>query len=154
MKKPVPFVPTPLPVVYRMLELAGVEEGETVVDLGCGDGRILFTAAERYGARAVGYEIRPGLIEYIRRSAKVKRLDDSVKVVNADLRNASLENADVITLYLTTDLLSQIRPKLENALQNGARIVSHGFKIPGLIPSEAEKRNGKIIYLYRRLEKI
>lgn len=154
MKKPVPFVPTPMPVVYRMLDLAGVEEGETVVDLGCGDGRILFAAAEEYGARAVGYEIRPSLITHIRQSVKARRLDDLVQVVRKDLTKAPIENADVITLYLTSDLLGQIRPQLEKAIQRGARVVSHGFKIPGLIPSEAEKKAGKIIYLYRRVEKI
>ncbi|MEM0443800.1 MAG: class I SAM-dependent methyltransferase [Candidatus Caldarchaeum sp.] len=154
MRKLVPFVPTPMPVVYHMLDLAGVDEGETVVDLGCGDGRILFTAAERYKAHAIGYEIRPALVNHVRQSAKIKRLDEYVQVIQADLTRANIENVDVITLYLTPDLLTQVRPRLENALRRGARIVSHDFRIPGLIPSEAEKKHGKVIYLYRRFEKI
>jgi len=149
LRKPVPFVPTPYSIVRRMLELAGVDEGETVLDLGCGDGRILFTAAKEYGARAIGYELRPSLVKFIREKAKLMRLDEMVHVIKQDFTTSPLPDADVITLYLTRDVLSLIKPHLETALSRGARIVSHGFSIPGLVPAEIEKREGKVVYLYR-----
>ncbi|MEM4494396.1 MAG: methyltransferase domain-containing protein [Candidatus Caldarchaeum sp.] len=154
LRKPVPFVPTPYPVVRRMLDLADVDEGETVLDLGCGDGRILFTAAEEYGARAIGYELRPRLVNHIRRKAKLMRLDEMVQVVKQDFTAVPLPNADVITLYLTRDVLSLIKPRLETALSRGARIVSHGFSIPGLMPAEVEKRKGKVVYLYKGVKRL
>ncbi|BAJ50670.1 conserved hypothetical protein [Candidatus Caldarchaeum subterraneum] len=154
MRKPVPFVPTPYPIVRRMLDLAGVDEGETVLDLGCGDGRILFTAAEEYGAKAIGYELRPSLVNFIREKAKLMRLDEMVHVIKQDFTASPLPDADVITLYLTRDVLSLIKPRLEAALSRGARIVSHGFSIPGLMPAEVEKREGKVVYLYRGLKRV
>ncbi|MEM4281529.1 MAG: class I SAM-dependent methyltransferase [Candidatus Caldarchaeum sp.] len=152
--KLVPFVPTPVNVVERMLDLAGVEEGEKVYDLGCGDGRIILMAASKYGARGVGYELRPNLVHHVRERVRVLRLDDMVTVVNRDLAKASLNDADVVTLYLTTPVLQRIRPQLEEALSKGARIVCHNFPIPGLIPSEVETKSGRRLYLYTKVQKI
>ncbi|MEM2237675.1 MAG: class I SAM-dependent methyltransferase [Candidatus Caldarchaeum sp.] len=152
--KLVPFVPTPMNVVERMLDLAGVEEGEKVYDLGCGDGRIILTAALKYGAKGVGYELRPTLVHHIRQRVRVLRLEDMVSVVNQDLAKASLNDADVVTLYLTTPVLRKIKPQLEEALSKGARIVCHNFPIPGLLPSEVETKSGRRLYLYTKVRRV
>jgi len=146
--KAVPFVPSPHDVVERMLDIAAVGEGETVYDLGCGDGRILFTAALKHRAKAIGYEKRDNLVLHVRRKARELRIDDLVRVVDEDLFRASLENADVVTLYLTTDVLQNLRPKLEEELKPSARVVSHDFAVPGWTPVHVEKFRSHRIFLY------
>ncbi len=152
-KKPsrlVPFVPTPMNIVTRMLELSGLEEGEKVYDLGCGDGRIIITAALKYGAMGVGYELRKNLVNHVRERIKALRIEDMVRVVNQDLVKASMEDADVITLYLTRPLLERIKPKIEKQLLRGVRVVCHDFPIPGLAPTEVERKGGHTLYLYTK----
>lgn len=152
--KPVPFVPTPWNVVERMLEMAGLEEGETVYDLGCGDGRFLLTAARKFKASAVGCELRPALVSHVRKRVKELRLDDMVSVVKRNMFTIPLQNADVITLYLTRDLLAKLRPKLETELKPTARIVCHDFPIPGWTPTDWQKIEGHFIYLYEKRRKL
>ncbi len=149
-RKPVPFVPSPVQVVERMLSLAEVDEGEMVYDLGCGDGRVLFTAASRFKANAIGCEIRPPLVKHVRNRIRSLRLDDRIKVLRSDMFTVPLKNADVITLYLTTDTLGKLRPKLEAELKPTARVVCHGFPIPGWTPVHWERFNGHTLYLYRK----
>jgi cyclopropane fatty-acyl-phospholipid synthase-like methyltransferase len=96
--------------VERMLEIAGVEEGEKVYDLGCGDGRVLFTAASKYGAYGVGYEIRDGLVRYVRNRVHGLGLDNYITVFRKDLAKADLTGANIVTLYLTTPMLRTQRP--------------------------------------------
>ncbi len=150
----VPFVPTPMGIVTRMLDLSGVEEGEKVYDLGCGDGRIIITAALKYGAMGVGYELRKNLVNYIRERARALRIEDMVRVINQDLVKASIDDADVITLYLTKSLLKKIKPKIEKQLLRGARVVCHDFPIPDLVPTEVERKGGHTIYLYTKYKRV
>lgn len=125
-----PYVPTPLNVVSKMLKLAEVVPGDTVYDLGCGDGRILFSAVEEFGVRrAVGYDLNSTMCESVQRKIHEKRLDDRIQVVNGNFFKADLSSASVITLYLTTSGNSKLRPKLEKELGAGARVVSHDFPI-------------------------
>jgi cyclopropane fatty-acyl-phospholipid synthase-like methyltransferase len=118
------FVPTPADVVDRMLDLAKVSNLDTVVDLGSGDGRILLAAAKQYGAKAVGYEILPALVEQSRLAVRNAGLVGQVAVEEKDLFTADLSAATVVTLYLGEPNNARLLPKLK-ALKPGTRIVSH-----------------------------
>jgi protein-L-isoaspartate O-methyltransferase len=146
-----PYVPSPQRVVDRMLELAAVKPGEVVYDLGCGDGRVLITAARRYNARAVGIEIDEKLVQRTTDKVAELGLQDRVAVVQGDLRNADLSNADIVVLYLMTGVNEQIRPKLEKSLKPGTRVVSYSYAVPGWSPKRIDRtdeREGHSIYLY------
>jgi SAM-dependent methyltransferase len=129
--KQVPYVPTPQDIVEKMLELAKVTSDDVVYDLGSGDGRIVITAAQKYGAHAVGVEINPEL--YRQSSSRIKELglDDRAHIICEDMFNVSLHRATVVTLYLLTSFNEKLRPKLDSQLRPGARIVCHDFHIPG-----------------------
>jgi cyclopropane fatty-acyl-phospholipid synthase-like methyltransferase len=146
-----PYVASPARVVDRMLEMAGVKPGETLYDLGCGDGRILIAAAEKYKAKAVGIEISPKLAAEA--SARIDRegLAGRARVIQGDLLEADLTGADVVTIYLATSLNEKLRPRLERYLKPGARVVSHDYAVPGWKPAKVDKtddRRGHVIYLY------
>ena len=131
-----PYIPSPQIVVDRMLELARIKPGETLYDLGSGDGRILITAAQKYRAKAVGIEMSPDLCKYA--TAKIEKLglQDLVKVLHANLLRVDLRPADVVTIYLLTSSNTRVRPILEKYLRPGARVVSNDFEIRGWKPKE------------------
>lgn len=148
----VPFVETPEPVARRMLELSGLKAGETLYDLGSGDGIILILAARDFGARAVGIEVREDLAQKCRRKVHELGLDGSVKVIQGDFFDIPLSEANVVTLYLLTRVDADLKPKLEKELKASARVVSHDYRIPGWNLAKGERINaGRIhsILLYR-----
>lgn len=122
-----PYVPTPQVVVERMLELAKVKRGETVIDLGSGDGRIMITAAKEYGARGFGVEIDPYLVQSSNEEALRAGVADRVKFLKQDLFTTDFHEADVLTLYLLPDVNMALRPKILSELRAGARVVSHDY---------------------------
>ncbi|MGD2142572.1 MAG: methyltransferase domain-containing protein [Candidatus Bathyarchaeota archaeon] len=123
-----PYVPTPHKVVTKMLKLARIEPNDVVFDLGCGDGRILFAAVEEFGAsKAVGYDINASLCESLRTKVEVKGLEDRIEVLHKNFFKMNISEATVVTVYLTTSGNSKLRPKLEEELRIGARVVSHDF---------------------------
>ena len=124
-----PYVPTPAIVVERMLELAGVQEDDLVVDLGSGDGRLVIEAARRYGARGLGVEREERLVVLARAAALKAGVADRVSFRHGDIFEAALRGATVVTLYLLPRLLEQLAPKLRAELAPGARIVSHDFPL-------------------------
>jgi SAM-dependent methyltransferase len=127
-----PFVPTPHNVVESMLTLAHASSEDVVYDLGCGDGRILMAAVEDFGAKkAVGYDLNPKMCGRVRLKIDEKGLGDRIEVVNGNFFLADLSGASLITLYLTTSGNSKLRPKLEEELAPGSRVVSHDFPIHG-----------------------
>jgi SAM-dependent methyltransferase len=151
--KKVPYVPTPQDIVEKMLELAKVTSDDVVYDLGSGDGRIVITAAQKYGAHAVGVEINPDL--YRQSSDRIKELglDDRAHIMCEDMFDVSVHRATVVTLYLLTSFNEKLRPKLERELRPGTRIVCHDFHIPGWDPEkvvDVTSKNGlpHKIYLY------
>jgi predicted RNA methylase len=144
-----PFVSSPARVVDRMLELASVKPGETVFDLGSGDGRILIAAVKNYKAKAVGVEISAKLASQANDLIKKEGLSSEARVIEGDLLKTDLTGADVVTLYLTTPLNEQLRPRLEKFLKPGARVVSHDYAVPGWKPTKLEELDNKhLIYLY------
>lgn len=132
-----PPIPTPQNIVDRMLEAAHVHPGDLVYDLGSGDGRILITAAQKYGARAVGIEIDPDQVEKARQRIHRLGLDDRVSVVHGSALRADLSPADVVTLYFLTSTNEKLKPNLEKCLRPGTRVVSNQFPIKGWRASEA-----------------
>ncbi|MBI3682460.1 MAG: class I SAM-dependent methyltransferase [Acidobacteria bacterium] len=147
-----PFVPSPQNIVEHMLDAAALKPGETVFDLGCGDGRILITAARKYRAKAVGVELSPKLAQMARDTVQRNGLKDSVTVIEGNLLDVDLSGADVVTLYLLTESNSRLRPNLEKYLKPGARVVSHDFEIRGWKPARVEEvqahRRAHKIYVY------
>jgi len=130
-EKGAPYVPTPPHVVWRMLELADVSEDDVVYDLGSGDGRIVLAAADRFGARGVGIEIDPDLVQKARKKARQLGVADRVTFRQEDLFEADLSDATVVMLYLWPDMNNRLRPKLQRVLDPGDRVVSHSFDIDG-----------------------
>jgi len=122
-----------------MLEAAQTKAGEVVYDLGCGDGRVLVIAAQKFGARAVGVEISPKQVETANENIRRNGLQDRARVIKGDLMETDLREADVVTLYLLTSSNEIIRPLLEKQLKPGARVVSHDFEVKGWKPVRVEK---------------
>ena len=122
-----PYVPTPQMVVERMLELAKVKTGDTVIDLGSGDGRIMITAAKEYGAHGFGVEIDPYLVQTSNEEALRVGVADRVKFIKQDLFATDFHEADVLTLYLLPDVNMALRPKILSELRPGTRVVSHDY---------------------------
>lgn len=144
-----PYVASPDRVVDRMLEMANIKPGETLIDLGCGDGRILIAAVERYKAKAIGVEISPKLVEQASTRIQREGLTDQARVVQGDLLRADLTGADIVTIYLESSLNQQLRPRLEKFLKPGARVVSHDYPVPGWKPLKVDRSDGRhLVYLY------
>jgi outer membrane protein assembly factor BamB len=127
------FVPTPQDVVERMVEAADVRAEDVVCDLGCGDGRVLVTAARRHGCRALGYDIDPECVRMSRANVAAAGLGRLVTVEQRDLFTVDLRDVDVVMLYLSPELNERLLPQLAR-LRPGARVVSHAFGIPGVHP--------------------
>ncbi|MGD2295888.1 MAG: class I SAM-dependent methyltransferase, partial [Candidatus Aminicenantes bacterium] len=123
----VPYVPTPEEVVEKMLAVAGVGEDDVLYDLGCGDGRIIITAAKEFGCRGVGIDIDPERIRESRTNAANEGVEDRVEFYQMDLFEADISEATVVTLYLLTEVNLRLRPKLLRELRPGTRVVSHDF---------------------------
>jgi hypothetical protein len=151
-----PFVPTPQPVVERMLEVAAVGRDDVVYDIGCGDGRMVITAAKKYRARGVGIDIDAALIEECRAGAKREAVGKLVRFLHMDATKARVTEATVLALYLLPESLETLAPLFERDLAAGVRIVSHNYEIPGwdgrLVRSEVvtdDKGREHKIHLYR-----
>jgi outer membrane protein assembly factor BamB len=127
------FVPTPQDVVEKMLEQAKVTKDDVVVDLGCGDGRIVVTAAKKYGCKAIGYDLDPECVKLSRAAVERAGVGKLVHIEEADILDLDFGKATVVTLYLGATLNGKLLPRLEK-LKPGSRIVSHAFAIPGVKP--------------------
>jgi len=143
------FVPTPNDVVNKMLELTRVTAKDVVYDLGCGDGRIVITAAQKFGARGVGVDIDPQRIKEARQNASRGKVNDKVRFIEGDLFETDISEATVVTLYLLTELNLKLRPKLMKELQPGTRVVSHAFAMGDWKPERTESVDGSTVYLWR-----
>jgi cyclopropane fatty-acyl-phospholipid synthase-like methyltransferase len=150
-----PFVQTPLEVAKKMLELAQVKPGESLYDLGCGDGRLVILAAKDIGAKSTGIELREDLVERARTEVKRLNLEGKVNVIQGNFFDVTISDANVVTLYLTSSANERLRPKLEAELKPGSRVISHDFKVPGWKPSAVyDELLGHTIYAYRIGEQV
>ena len=149
-----PFVASPPNVVEKMLELAELRPGETLYDLGCGDARIVITAAQKFGAKAVGVELDDGRFRDCVKRVKEAGLDERVRIVHGNVLDLSVKDADVVSLYLLTSANERLRPMLERDLKQGARVVSHDFSMPGWKAYRTEELReawgSHTIYVYKR----
>ena len=143
------YVPTPQPVVEAMLELADVKATDVVYDLGSGDGRFVITAAKKYGARGVGIEIDPPLVNRATVNAAAEGVADRVRFVTQNFFAADLRDATVVTLYLLQSLNERLRPKLVRELKPGTRVVSHVFNMgPEWPPAQTRMVGSSRIFLW------
>ena len=143
------FVPTPNEVVEKMLEMAKVTARDVVYDLGCGDGRIVITAAQKFGCRSVGIDIDPKRIQEATANARAAKVTDKVKFIEADLFESDISEATVVTLYLLTRLNEKLKPKLLKDLKPGTRVVSHAFDMGDWKPEATASVNATTVYLWR-----
>ena len=145
----VPFVPTTERAVEAMLELAKITKNDVVYDLGCGDGRIVITAAKKYGARGVGIDINPERISEARANAKREGVEHLVKFIEQDLFEADIRDASVVTLFLLSSVNLKLRPKLLAELKPGTRVVSNTFDMGDWKPDKefSLDDNGEDSYL-------
>lgn len=148
------YVPTPHEVVDRMLELARVRKGDLLYDLGSGDGRIVITAARRYGVQAVGFEIDPGLVKNSRDSIRDAGLEHLVEIREQDIRTVDLSPASVLTMYLHPAANLRLRSAIMRQLKPGARVVSHDFGMGNWKPDRIDQitdsaGHSRTIYLWR-----
>jgi len=145
----VPYVPTPQAVVDRMLDLAKVQKSDVLYDLGSGDGRIVITAAKRYGAQGVGIDIDPRRIQEARSNARAAGVEQQVEFIAGDLFKADLSHASVVTLYLLNSVNRELRPQLWKQLKVGTRVVSHAFDMgQEWPPDKTEHVDGRVIYFW------
>jgi SAM-dependent methyltransferase len=149
-----PFVPTPQEVVDRMLELAQVSHGDLLYDLGSGDGRIVITAAKRYGAQAVGFEIDPALVSDSKRNIEEAGVEALAEIRDQDVRTVDLSPASVVTMYLYPGANLRLRAAIMRQLKPGSRVVSHDFSMGDWRPDRVEQMTDsagfvRTIYLWR-----
>ena len=148
-----PYSATPQEVVERMLQLAEVTRNDVVYDLGSGDGRLVITAAKRYGARGVGIDIDPALIARSRANARKEGVDGLVEFRQQDALTVDLSPASVVTLYLLSGANLQLRPRLQKQLKPGSRIVSHEFGMGDWVPTRTDtitdqRGTSRLLYLW------
>lgn len=144
----VPYVPTPTSVVDEMLRVAKVSASDRLYDLGSGDGRIVITAAQQYGAQGVGVDVNPELIQQARENANQAGVENRVEFRQQDLFQTDLSQATVVTLYLLPEVNLRLRPKLLRELQPGTRVVSHAFDMGDWEPQQTVQVDGRTIYYW------
>jgi SAM-dependent methyltransferase len=148
-----PWVPTPQPVVDRMLELAELTTKDVLYDIGCGDGRIVITAARRYGTRGVGIDIDPAMVELSEKNAAAAGIEGQVRFIAMDATKADISEATVVALYLLPESNALMRPLLEAQLRPKSRVVCHNYAIPGweakeILNETVKDENGEDHYIY------
>jgi cyclopropane fatty-acyl-phospholipid synthase-like methyltransferase len=143
-----PYLGTPAPIVDAMLDLAKVKSNDVVYDLGCGDGRIVISAAKKYGARGVGIDINPVRIEEARVNARAAGVEGRIVFEAKDLFDSDFHDATVVALYLLPEINMRLRPRLLSELKPGARVVSHSFTMGDWKPDKEIVVDGEHLYLW------
>jgi len=147
----VAYVPTPKRIVRAMLQLASLRRGETLFDLGAGDGRVIIEAARRFGAHAIGVEVDPACVRRIKE--RLTATGANADLIEMDIFRVDLSTADVVAIYLSDTANAKLAPKLKAELRHGARIVSLDYRLPEWVPErELEVHASGInrkLYLYK-----
>jgi SAM-dependent methyltransferase len=147
--KDVPYVPTPPEVVEAMLNLGNVHAGDIHYDLGCGDGRIVVMAVQKFGAaRGTGYDIDPERTKEANENAKQAGVTDKARFILGDLFQADFRDASIVTLYLLPTVNMKLRPKLLKDLKVGSRIVSHQFDMGDWAPDKKIEIDWRTVYMW------
>ncbi len=152
---PPPYVPTPMPIVRRMLQLGALKHRERMFDLGSGDGRIVIIAAKEFGADAVGVEYNHELVVESRNKIHQAGLEKKASIIEGDLFQQDYSSADLLTVYLLPSTNERLRPLLDRQLKKGARVVAHDFLIAGWEPEKTldieddGSGRSRTLYLYR-----
>jgi SAM-dependent methyltransferase len=147
------YVGTPYDVVSEMLHMAQVNKDDLVVDLGCGDARILVLAAQKYGSRGIGYEIDPDMVRASRRNLEKNNVTDLVQIIQADIFTVDISKADVLPIYLLFEMNLRLLPQFET-LKPGSRLVFHNYDLEGFVPDRKvevisnEDNSIHTLYLY------
>jgi ribosomal protein L11 methylase PrmA len=129
------YVGTAYDVASKMLQMAKIKKDDMVYDLGCGDARMLILAAQKYGCRAIGYDIDPQMVRMSRENVAKNHVENLVKIVQADIFTLDLRKADVIPLYLLPEMNRKLLPQLEK-LKPGSRVVCHNYDLAGIVPDQ------------------
>jgi hypothetical protein len=152
-----PYVATPMSVVEKMLEMAELDKDDILYDIGSGDGRIVITAAKKYGVHAVGIELDPGLIKKSEAKAKAAGVLNLVEFRMEDATKANISEATAVTMYLLTESNEMMRPHLERQLNIATPVLTHNYpierwenKLVDYVSFKAEDDKDHSIYLYRR----
>ena len=152
-----PYYPTPQIVVQKMLEFGGLKAGETMFDLGSGDGRIVIAAAQQFHANAIGVELDDDLARQSIEKVHKLGLDSTARIIHGDLLKQDYSSADLVTVYLLPNTINdKVRPLLEKQLKKGARVVSHDFNfrdwkhIKSLTIDDDGEGRSHTLYLYVR----
>lgn len=143
----VPYVPTPENIVEAMLRLANPSSSDFLVDLGCGDGRIVITAAQKYGVRGFGVDLNPERIKEARANAVKAKVTDKVEFVEGDLFKTDFQKASVLTLYLLPNVNMRLRPEILK-MRPGTRVVSHAFHMEDWEPDVKEQHDFRTVYYW------
>lgn len=144
----VPYVPTRQGLVDEMLKMANVHSGDVVYDLGCGDGRIVITAAHVYGTRGMGVDLNPERIKEAKENAEKAGVTNLVTFKEGDLFQTDISNASVVTLYLLPSVNEKLRPKLWRDLKAGSRVVSHNYDMGDWKPEKETSIDGHRIFFW------
>jgi SAM-dependent methyltransferase len=144
----VPYVPTPMPVVDAMLDLAKVGKSDVVYDLGCGDGRIVVRASQRFGCRGVGVDLNPERVKEAKENARKNGVTQLTRFEVGDVFEFDFSPASVVTMYLLPSVNLKLRPRLQKELKPGTRIVSHDFNMGDWTPQAIREINRSRIYLW------
>lgn len=134
-KPDVVYVGTPYDVISIMLQMARIRKEDVIYDLGCGDGRMVILAAQKYGCRGIGYEIDPIMIRSSIANVRRNRVDDLVKIVRADIFTLDLSEATAILLYLSSEMNGKLLPQLDR-MKPGARVICHNYDLPGIVADQ------------------
>ena len=148
------FLYTPIPVAREMLSLGELKPGETLFDLGCGKGNLLFIAAEEFNARAIGIEVQSYLVKDLKNKICSPQYENKIRIIEGDLFEQDISSADLITLYLYQSTIEKLRTKLDEELKPGTRVVSLIYKIDGWKPLKEKLVEyagiDNRIYLYKK----
>jgi hypothetical protein len=145
--KDVIWVPTPQSLVERMLQMAGTKPADFVIDLGAGDGRTVIAAAKKFGARALGIEFNPDMVELAKRNAEKEGVAGRAQFIRADIFQTDFSQATVLTMYLLPSLNVKLRPTILN-MKPGTRVVSHAFTMDDWQPDQVESSEGRTAYMW------